>query len=95
MKYSLNKFIINITWSILGTLVSYSFCRWDRKPGNTNYKNFNWHGSYCQWNWPDGNKFHMLELTYAICTNNPKINEKPPVVPLPPSRVRGLAGSMV
>ncbi len=106
MKYSLNKFIINIAWSILGTLVSYSFCRWDRNPGNTKFKNFNWYGSYCQWNWscnttrndslsfktrcdlrkpnnlqvnwPDGNKFHMLELIYTICTNDPKINHKPP-----------------
>ncbi|MCD4810302.1 MAG: hypothetical protein K8R17_10435 [Methanosarcinales archaeon] len=35
-----------------------------------------------QVNWPDGNKFHMLELTSAICTDDPKINPKPPVAPL-------------
>ena len=35
-----------------------------------------------QVNWPDGNKFHMLELTSAICTDDPAINPKPPVAPL-------------
>jgi len=35
-----------------------------------------------QVNWPDGNKFHMLELTSAICTDDPEINQKPPVAPL-------------
>jgi hypothetical protein len=35
-----------------------------------------------QVNWPDGNKFHMLELTSAICTDDPAINQKPPVAPL-------------
>jgi len=34
-----------------------------------------------QVNWPDGNKFHMPELIYAICTDDPKINQKLPVVP--------------
>ena len=34
-----------------------------------------------QVNWPDGNKFHMPELTYAICTDDPKINQKPPAIP--------------
>jgi hypothetical protein len=35
-----------------------------------------------QVNWPGGNKFHMLELTSAICTDDPAINQKPPVAPL-------------
>lgn len=35
-----------------------------------------------QVNWPDGNKFHMLELESAICTDDPAINQKPPVAPL-------------
>lgn len=35
-----------------------------------------------QVNWPDGNKFHMLELTSAICKDDPAINQKPPVAPL-------------
>ena len=34
-----------------------------------------------QVNWPDGNKFHMLELIYAICTDDPKMNQKTPAVP--------------
>lgn len=37
-----------------------------------------------QVNWPDGNKLHMLELTYAICTDDPKINQKPPAFPFDP-----------
>ncbi|MBC2698271.1 MAG: hypothetical protein HF974_08055 [ANME-2 cluster archaeon] len=31
--------------------------------------------------WPDGNKFHMPELTYVIYTDDPKTNLKLPVVP--------------
>ena len=34
-----------------------------------------------QVNWPDGNKFHLVELIYAICTDDPKLNQKTPAVP--------------
>jgi hypothetical protein len=32
-------------------------------------------------NWPEGNNFHMTELTSAICTDDPAINPKPPKAP--------------
>lgn len=32
-------------------------------------------------NWPGGNNFHMDQLTSAVCTDDPAINQKPPAAP--------------
>ena len=32
-------------------------------------------------NWPGGNNFHLTELTGALCTDSPAIEQKPPVAP--------------
>lgn len=32
-------------------------------------------------NWPGGNNFHMTDLTSAVCTEDPNIDQKPPVAP--------------
>ena len=40
-------------------------------------------------NWPGGNNFHMTDLTSAVCTDDPGIDQRPPVAPLDTFRGEG------